>query len=75
MICFVRFRNGHFHNVDSTFNSVVKLDVESDNVVSTFSNISINIEIHNIDSTLFDVANSNVEIYNISTLFHVPTSY
>ena len=65
MICFVCFRNDHFHNVDSTFTNVVKLDVESDNVVSMFSNVHINIEIHKIDSMLFDVANSNVKIHNV----------
>ena len=63
MICFVPFRNGHFHNVVSTFTNVVRLDVENGNVVSTLSNVvHINVEIHNIDSTLFGVKNSNVEI-------------
>ena len=76
MICFVRFRNGHFQNVDSMFINVVKLDVGCDNVVSTFSNVHIKVEIHNIDSMLIDVANSNVEIHNVvSTMLHVPTSY
>ena len=42
----VLFRNGHFHNVVSTFFNVVKLNVENDNVVSTLSNVvHINIKI------------------------------
>ena len=72
MICFVLFRNGHFHNVVSTFTNVVHINVENDNVVSTLSNVVyINVEIHNVDSTLFDVVNSNVDL----TLPHVATSY
>ena len=72
MICFVLFRNGHFHNVVLTFTKFVKLDVENDNVVSMLSDVvHINVEIHNIDSTLFDVANSNVNL----TMSHVATSY
>ena len=64
MICFVVFRNGHFHNVVSTFTNLVKLEVENDNVAPTLSNI-----VHNVDSTLFNVVNSNVEIHNVvSTL-------
>ena len=48
------------------FTKVVKLDVENDKIVSTFSNfVYINVEIHNDDSTLFDIANSNVETHNI----------
>ena len=39
MICFVIFRNDHFHNVVSTFTNVVKLEVENDNVVSTLSDV------------------------------------
>ena len=61
MICFVLFRNGHFHNVVSTFTNVGHIHVENINVVSTLSNVVyINVEIHNIDSTLFGVVNSNV---------------
>ena len=33
MIFLVLLRNGHFHNVVSTFTYFVKLDVENDNVV------------------------------------------
>ena len=33
------FSNGHIRNFVSTLPSVVKIDVENDNVVSTFSNI------------------------------------
>ena len=60
---FVLFRSGHFHNV-------VQLDVENENVVSTWSDVvHVNVEIHNVDSTLLDVANFNVEIRNVvSTL-------
>ena len=65
----VLLRNGHFHNVVSTFTNVAKLDVENGNVVSTLSD-----GFH--DSTFFDVVNSNGEIHNIDlTLFQVPTSY
>ena len=46
MICFVLFRNGHFHNVVWTFTNVVKLDVENDNVVSTLSNVVRIILVH-----------------------------
>ena len=60
------FRNGHFHNVASTFTNVVKLNVENDNVASRLSSVfHINIEIQNVDSTLFDVVNSNVEKHNV----------
>ena len=66
MICFVRFGNGHFHNVISTFTNALHINVENDNVVSTLSNVvHINVEIHIIDSTLFDVVNSNVKIHNV----------
>ena len=77
MICFALFRNGHFHNVVSTFTNVVHINVENDNVVSTLSNVVyINVEIHNSDSMLFNVVNSNVEIHNVfSTLiWRCPTS-
>ena len=69
MFCF-------FHNIVSTFTNVVHINVENDNVVSTSSNVDINVEIHNTDSTLFDVENSNVEIHNVvSTLIWCcPTS-
>ena len=66
MICFVLFRNGHFHNVVSTFTNVGHIHVENTNVASTLSNVVyINVEIHNIDLTLFGVVNSNVEIHNV----------
>ena len=70
MICFVIFRNGHFHNVVSTFINVVKMDIENDNVASTLSNVvHINVRMHNVDSTLFDIVNSNFETHNVvSTL-------
>ena len=74
---FVLSRNGHFHNVVSTFTNVAKLDVENDSVVSTLSSVvHIKVEIHNIYSTLFDVVNSIVEIHNVvSTLiWRCPTS-
>ena len=65
----VLFRNGHFHNVFSTFTNVVKLNVENGNIVSTLSNpIHINIEIHNVDSMMQDFVNSNVEIHNIVSM-------
>ena len=68
MICFVLFRNSHFHNVVSTFSNVVKLDIEN-GVNSTLSNVvHINVGIHNIDSTLFDVVNFNVEIRNVVSM-------
>ena len=64
MICFVIFRNGHFHNVVSTFTNVVKLDVENGNVVSTFSSVvHTKVEMHIVDSTFLDVVNSNVEMF------------
>ena len=48
MICLILFRNGHLHNVVSTFANVVHINIENDNVVSTLSNIAyINVEIHN----------------------------
>ena len=53
IISFVIFRNGHFHNVASTFMNVAKLEVENDNGVSTLSNvIHVNVELRNVDSTL-----------------------
>ena len=77
MICFVLFRNGHFHNVVSTFTNVVHINVENDNVVSTLSNVVyINVEIRNVDSTLFNVVNSKVEIHNVVSMltWGCPTS-
>ena len=77
MICFVLFRNGHFHNVVSTFTNVVHINVENDNVVSTLSNVVyINVEIHNVNLTLFDVVNSNVEVHNVVSMliWGCPTS-
>ena len=38
------FENGHFHNVFSTLINVIKLDVEKNSIVSTFSNV-INIKV------------------------------
>ena len=62
------FRNGHFHNVVSSLNNVVKLEVEKDNVVSMLFNVAhINGEIRNVDSTLFGIVNSNVEIHNVTS--------
>ena len=38
------------------------LDVENDDVVSTWPNVvHINVETHNVDSTLSNVVNSNIE--------------
>ena len=67
---FVPFRNGHLHNVASTFTNDVKLDVEKCNVVSTWPNVAhINLYIQYVDSTLLHVVNSNVEMRNVvSTL-------
>ena len=63
--CFQLFENGHINNVASTLISVVKLDVENNNIVWTLSNVvNINIEIGN-DSTLLNVVNFNVGIHNV----------
>ena len=72
MICFVLFRNGHFHKVISTFTNNVHINVENDNVVSTLSNVFY----INVDSTLFDVVNSKVEIHNVAStlIWRCPTS-
>ena len=73
MICFVLFRNGHFHNVILTFANVVKLDVKNDNVVLTLSNVfHIYIEMCNIESTLFDFVDSIVVVSRL--IWHCLTS-
>ena len=77
MIFFCFFRNGHFHSIVSTFISVVKLDVENNNFVSTLCNVvHFNVVIHYDDLKLFDVANSKVELRNVvSTVIRLcPTS-
>ena len=65
---FFSFRNGHFHNVVSTFTSVVHINVENNNVVWTLSNVVyINVEIHcfNVDLTFPHVATSYQPKYNV----------
>ena len=57
--------------------SVVKINIENDNIVLTFSNVVyINVEIDNVDSTLFNVVNFNVDVQKVvSTLiWHCVTS-
>ena len=72
------FQNRHIQKrCLSTLISIVKLDVETNNIVSTLSNVvHINVEIDNVDLTLFKVVNFNVEIHNVvSTLiWRWPTS-
>ena len=61
------FQNRHIQKrCLSTLISIVKLDVETNNIVSTLSNaVHINVEIDNVDLTLFKVVNFNVEIHNV----------
>ena len=59
---FIFFSNGHIRNFVLTLLNVVKINVENDNVVSTFSNI---VQF----STLLNVANFNIDVHNVvSTL-------
>ena len=62
----VFFSNGNINNVVSTLPNVVKFHVENDSLVSTLSNVQLNVEIDNVDSTLH---NSDVDVRNVvSTL-------
>ena len=62
----VFFSNGNINNVVSTLPNVVKFHIENDSVVSTLSNVQLNVEIDNVDSTLH---NSDVDVRNVvSTL-------
>ena len=56
-LIFIFFSNGHIHNV-------VKIYVEN-GVVSTLSNVQINVEMDNVDLTLFNVVNFNVDVHNV----------
>ena len=53
----VIFGNDRIHNVVLTLLSIVKLDVENYNVVSTLSTT-----VHIVDLMLFDVENFNIEL-------------
>ena len=64
------FSNGHICNVVSMFPSVVKIDVENNNVVLTLSNVvQFTVEKHNVVSTLFNVINFNVDVHNVVSTF------
>ena len=75
-LLFQLFKNDRTDNVVSTLINVMKLDVESNSIVPTLSNVNVKIEIDNVGLALFNVKNFNVDIhYVVSTLiWHCPTS-
>ena len=68
-LLFQLFKNDRTDNVVSTLINVMKLDVESNSIVPTLSNVNVKIEIDNVGLALFNVKNFNVDIhYVVSTL-------
>ena len=75
-LLFQLFKNDHTDNVVSTLMNVMKLDVESNSIVPTLSNVNVKLEIDHVGLALFNVKKFNVDIhYVVSTLiWHCPTS-
>ena len=75
-LLFQLFKNDHTDNVVSTLINVMKLDVESNSIVPTLSNVNVKLEIDHVGLALFNVKKFNVDIhYVVSTLiWHCPTS-